>query len=62
MYNAIELGGALLVSFVINLFIVAAFASGTPNNNLTLDTAYVEHGGKGNINNGEKTSTNFGRV
>lgn len=41
MYNAIELGGALLISFIINLFVVAAFANGEPVENLTLETAYV---------------------
>ena len=39
MYNAVELGGALLISFVINLFVVAAFANGEPVENLTLETA-----------------------
>lgn len=39
MYNAIELGGALLISFIINLFVVAAFANGKPVENLTLETA-----------------------
>ena len=39
MYNAIELGGALLISFIINLFVVAAFANGEPQEHLNLENA-----------------------
>eukprot|EP00045_Choanoeca_perplexa_P017011 m.238075 g.238075 ORF g.238075 m.238075 type:complete len:546 (-) comp17423_c0_seq5:3929-5566(-) len=39
LYNGIELSIALLVSFIINLFVVAVFAAGDPDDDITLSSA-----------------------